>query len=238
MISAHLEYLQAQGYAAGSVAAARQWLNRLEQQFPGQLASLKPADLTAFQQSLRWLPGPSGKLYAENSANQAVDAVRRFYRWAVATGLVAKDPSEHLVTRRQPTTTRRELAPSEARQLLSMPDLSTFHGCRDRAILGLVLETRASAGAMVRLDVEHFQPDVSALLLQGRRRDIVSLSDGLCVDLVRYLRQARPSVAKPDELAFFVSRSGGRMVPNAILRVIEIHSQAAGVPRPHSPLSR
>ena len=238
MISAHLEHLQAHGYAAGSVAAAKHWLERLEQQFPGQLASLEPADLTAFQQSLRWLPGPSGKLYAENSANQAIDAVRRFYRWAFAAELVAKDPSEHLVTRRPPPSERRELSPSQARQLLFRPDISTFHGCRDRAILGLVLETRASAGAMVRLDVEHFQADVSALLLQGRRREIVSLSDGLCVDLVRYLRQARPTVAKPDEMAFFVSKSGGRMVPNTILRVIKTHARAAGVPRPHSPLSR
>ncbi len=238
MISAHLEHLEAQGYAAGSVTAARHWLERLEKQFPGKLATLKAADLTAFQQALRWQPGPTGKLYAENSANQAVDAVRRFYRWAVAEGLVAKDPTTHLVTRRPPPTARHELEPSDARKLLMGPDISTFRGCRDRAILGLVLEARASAGALVRLDLEHFQPDVGALLLRGRRREIVSLSDGLCIDLARYLHQARPAVARPGELAFFVGRSGGRLVPNAILKIIGDHAKAAGVTRPHSPLSR
>lgn len=238
MISAHLEHLSAQGYAAGSVTAARSWLERLERQFPGRLAELKPADLTAFQQSLRWQPGPSGKLYAENSANQAVEAVRRFYRWAVAGGLVARDPSEHLLTRRPPPVERRDLAPSEARKLLMGADISTFHGCRDRAILGLVLETRASSGALVRLDVEHFQPDVGALLLQGRRREIVSLSDGLCIDLVRYLRQARPTVAQPSELAFFVGEHGGRMVYGSFRAIIRGYAERAGVPRPHSPLSR
>ena len=238
LVSAHLEHLKAQGYAKSSLTSARVWLERLERQFPGKLADLKPSDLTAFQQSLRWQPGPSGKLYAENSVNQAVDAARRFYRWAVAAELVAKDPSEHLVTRRQPPSARQELAPTDARKLLFGADISTFHGCRDRAILGLVLETRASAGALVRLDLEHFQPEVGALMLQGRRREIVSVSDGLCIDLVRYLREARPAVAKPGELALLVSRSGGRLVRNAVLRVVEIHAQRAGVPRPHSPLSR
>lgn len=98
MIRAYLEALEARGYAKASVTAAKTWLERLERQFPGRLTELKPADLTAFQQRLRWQPGPGGKLYAENSVNQAVDAVRRFYRWAVDTGLMAKDPSGHLVT--------------------------------------------------------------------------------------------------------------------------------------------
>lgn len=234
MISAHLEHLEAQGYAAGSVAAATRWLELLERQFPGRLAVLKASDLTSFQLSLRWQPGPSGKLYAENSANQAVDAVRRFYRWAVAGGLVVKDPTTHLVTRRPPPSDRRELAPTEARKLLFGPDISTFHGCRDRAILGLVLETRPSSGALVRLDLEHFQPDVGALLLQGRRREIVSLSDGLCIDLVRYLREARPAVAQAGELAFFVGEHGGRMVYGSFRGIIRAHAQRAGVPRPFS----
>lgn len=238
MISAHLEYLETQGYAAGSVAAARHWLERLEQQFPGQLASLKPADLTAFQQSLRWQPGPRGKLYAENSANQAVDAVRRFFRWAVAVGLVAKDPATHLTTRRPPPSERRDLSPSEARKLLLQPNVSTFTGCRDRAILGLALEARASAGALFRIDLEHFQPDVGALLLHGRRREIVSLSDGLCIDLVRYLREARAVVAQSGELAFFVGEHGSRLVCGSFHHIIRTHARAAGVPRPHSPLSR
>lgn len=238
MIAAHLEHLEAQGYAPGSVAAATRWLELLERQFPGRLAELKAADLTAFQQSLRWQPGPRGQLYSENTTNQAVDAVRRFYRWATAGGLVAKDPSEHLVTRRPPPIARQELVPSDARKLLMGTDISTFHGCRDRAILGLVLETRASAGALVRLDLEHFQPDVGALLLQGRRREIVSLSDGLCIDLVRYLREARPAVAQPGELAFLVGDHGGRMVNGTFRAIIRAHAKRAGVARPHSPLSR
>jgi integrase/recombinase XerD len=230
MISAHLEYLKAQGYAKGSVSAARYWLEHLERQFPGKLADLKANDLTAFQQSLRWQPGPRGKLYAENSANQAVGAVRRFYRWAVAGGLVAKDPAAHLAIKRPPPSVRRELAPSDARKLLLRPDISTFQGCRDRAILGLALDTRASYGTMARLEIEHFQPDTGAILLQGRRREIVSLSDGLCIDLVRYLREARPAVAQPGELALFVGQHGGRMAGGYFRQLIANHARAAGVP--------
>jgi len=233
MISTHLEHLKAEGYAVASVKAAKYWLELLEKQFPGKLADLKAYDLTAFQQRLRQ-PSPSGKLYAEGSINQAVEAVRRFYRWAAAGGLVTKDPTTHLVTRRPPPAARHELSPRNALKLLSQPDISTFGGCRDRAILGLVLKMRASTGALARLDLEHFQADVGTLLLQGRRRESLSLPNGLYIDLIRYLRKARPTVAQQGEQAFFVGEQGGRMACAFFRNIIRNHAKRAGVPRPHS----
>jgi site-specific recombinase XerD len=234
MIAAYLEHLQAEGYSKSTLVAAKRWLKYLELHFNGCLGELKASDLTDFQQSLRWKLGPQGKLYSENSINQAVDVLRGFYRWATLIGLVPKDPTAHLLTRRAPRKAHRELTATEARKLLFHPDPATFHGCRNRAILGLALETRASCGAMARMDLEHFQADIGAILLQGRKREIVSLSDGLCDDLSLYLRQARPGVAKPGEKAFFVSQRGRRMVSKGFHGVIVTHAQGAGVPSPYS----
>lgn len=230
MISAYLEHLKAQGYSKSTIAAAKRWLEHLERHFNGLI--LKADDLTAFGQSLRWQPGPQGKLYAENSVNQAVDVVRRFYRWAAFSGLVANDPAAHLTTRRVGPKVRRVLSASEARKLLGQPDLGTFHGCRDRAILGLVTEARISAGALSRLELEHFQTDTAALLVSGRKREILSLSEGLLGDLSRYLAVARPGVATSDEQALFVSSDGRRLSSGAFRQVVAAHAKRAGVCRP------
>jgi integrase/recombinase XerD len=239
VIPGYLAHLEGQGYSVATIDATRRWLEHLQAFLAcnsRELLSIKDSHLTDYQRSLSWSPGPGGKLYAANSANQAVDVIRRFYRWAHAEGLLSKDPAAHLRTRRVAPRPRRELTATEARQLLAQPNLETFGGARDRAILGLVLEVPMSPPALARLDLEHFQPDTGALWLSGRRSGIVSLSDGLAEDLVAYLRKWRAGVAIKDEPALFVSPRGRRMTGGAFRTIIRAHAQRAQVPIPHSSL--
>jgi site-specific recombinase XerD len=231
MISAYLGYLEAQGYAAATLEATRRWLEQLHHH-TGDLVELGPAELTGFEQALRWQPNKRGQMYSENSVNQAIDVVRRFYRWAAVVGHVAKDPTSHMTTRRVPAKPKRELSTTEARQLLAQPDPKTFHGARDRAVLGLIIEHRLAFQVLSNLDTSHFHYDTGALMVRGRRRGILSLSDGLADDLQRYLTEARPGMARVDELALFVSRQGGvRMVDVSFRTVLDRHAHTAGLPK-------
>ena len=231
MVSEYLEHLHQEGYSASTLAVTKAWLAHLQTHFGGHMARLKATELTAYQQSLRWRPGPSGKMYAESTINQATDVVRRFFRWTVLKGYLETNPAAHLVTRRASFKLRRELCNDEVRKLLAQPDPRTFHGCRDRAILRLILETRVSAPALSRLELEDFEPNTAALLVSGRKREILSLSEPLTNDLAGYL-EARTVVAASDEKALFVGRSGRRLTPGAFRQIVAIHAQRAGVPKP------
>jgi integrase/recombinase XerD len=170
-----------------------------------------------------------GRVYSGNSVNQAVDVVRRFYRWAVATGHLGRDPAAHLLTQRVASKPRRELSLEESRALLSQPNPQTFYGARDRAILALIIEHRLPFKALARLDLCHFHYDTGAILVSGRRAGILSVSDGLTDDLERYLSEARPGVAKVEEPALFVGRDGDRMSDVSFRAILDRHAQAAGL---------
>jgi integrase/recombinase XerD len=228
LISAYLAHLEAEGYSAGTRVSTRRWLEGLAAH-AGGLAELGSAELTAFEQRLRWQPNALGKLYSENSVNQAIDAIRRFYRWAAAVSHVVKDPTLHMMTRRVRPKPKRELSTADARKLLAQPNPKTFHGARDRAILGLLIEHRLAFQALANLDTGHFHYDTGALLVGGRHRRILSLSDGLADDLQHYLTGARPGVAKVGEPALFVSRAGVRMTGNSYRTVLDRHAQSAGL---------
>lgn len=228
MISAYLAHLEADGYAAATREATKRWLEHLDS-YGGGLAVMEPAKLTAYQQSLRWQPNKRGQLYSENSVNQAIDVVRRFYRWAAAVGHITKDPTLHMRTRRVPPRPKHELTTAEARQLLAQPNPKTFHGARDRTILGLIIEHRMAFQALSNLDTTHFHYDTGALLVGGRRRGILSLSDGLADDLQRYLTETRLGVAKVGEPALFVSREGVRMSDVSFRAIFDRHAKAAGL---------
>lgn len=232
MIGVFLGELKRRGYASSTVNVSANWLGHFDARFRVPLQSIKPADITEHLKRLRWIPGPSGKLYSENTVNQAVGVLKSYFRWCVEQGHLKESPAAHIVTHRPRPKKRIILSSSQARALLALPDLNKPLGLRNRAILGLAVEVQASPGALSRLSLSDFQPDTGALLLRGRKRRIVSLEPGLQADLERYIRLGRAGCAKPGEAALFVTNSGGRMGLAGFQQVLTNHCRLADVPRP------
>lgn len=234
LIELHLQELKAEGrYSASTLQTTESWLRNLEA-FWGQqsLARLCPERLTDWRRNLTWNPTSQGKIYSENTVNQAIGAIRRFFAWAAAQGLLPEDPSGHLITRRVPLR-RRSLNPVQARRLLGAPDLDSPMGIRDRAVLGVLVETRITRPACSRIDLVHLQLDTGALLTQGRQRQIHCLTDGLLGDLERYLNYSRPLLAgEKTSSALFLNQQGERLSGPSIQQLCRRHCQAAGVPLP------
>lgn len=232
MISEYLEEQRREGRLAKTTVAINEvWLKRLQAWCAGRdLAELKPKDLLDWRQSLTWTPGPSGKLYSENTVNQGVLAIRAFFRWSVSQGYLKIDPAAGLKVRQVPRQTKPRLGGGQMRQLLASPDLDTPLGIRDRAILGLVLGLRLSHGAVSRLDLGHVALDTGALMASGRRGGVYSLWDGLCADLERYLKEARPLLARSGSPeAFFLNSKGQRMSKETIGAVLVRTRHRAGL---------
>ena len=207
LTAAYGAWLRARGYSVATQKASLIWVEDLAR-WRGDVLGLNAAELLAYQKELRWRPNRRGSLYAENSVNQAVEAIRRFYRWALAEGLVRKDPTEELVTVRPPSKGRLEITPTQGRKLLATAEPFTFVGCRNRTILGLALETS-------------YHPFL---------RRIRNLLDDCC----RYLREGRAGTAKDEEKAFFVGCHGRRLGPENFGEIIRRSAKLAGVPSPLS----
>lgn len=232
MIENFLAHLRARGYAESTVEISQRWLEHFSSRHPRPPKELRPADLSRYHQSLHWEPGSKGKLYSENTVNQAVGVLKAYFRWCVEQGHLNKSPASHLVTRRVPPKERVTLTPSQVRAVLDQVSPNTFTGLRNRAVLGLLIEHQASPAALSRLNLADFQPDTGAVLLKERKRRIISVGAGLQADLERYLRLGRAGVAIPGEEAFFVSRAGKRLGPGSAGQLLANCCRKAGVPRP------
>lgn len=214
MISRYLESLrQQQRYSTATVAIVAGWLAKLEQHCGDrEPTALSPADLVAWRQSLTWTPGPSGRMLSENTVNQAVLAVRGFYRWAASVGLISIDPASLLKVRGVRAERRPKLSIPDRRKLLAFPDLDTSTGIRNRAVLAVLLETGISRQACSNLDLTDVGLDTAALMAKGRKAGgIRELSDGLCADLERYLKESRPLLLTGPQAAFFLNQKGARL---------------------------
>jgi integrase/recombinase XerD len=223
-LAEHLRALEASDdYSPATIRAAIPWLLHF-QEFCGARdpAELKPKDLEQWQKYLTWTPGPSGKLYSEATVNQAVGAVRRFYRHLLAEDKLATNPTETLVTPKARVTRsfKLDFEPAQKRAVFASLDPDSPFGIRDRAVLGVLMEAGISQPACSRIDQDHLCFDTGALLAKGRKQTIHSLTDGLLADLHRYLRDARPLLVGDTTPAFFLDRNGNRLSPGSVRQVV------------------
>lgn len=223
----YLAELQDAGKSPATLTVCETWLAGFVKRY-AELSALTPAELTKYHQALQWEPGPRGKLYSENTVNQALGVVRAFLRWCVEQGHLKTDPAAHLKTRRVPPKERRSLSASQVRRLLSLPDVTKPSGLRDRAILGLLVELNPSLAALSRLNLGDFQADTGALLLRGRRRQVVGLKEGLVTDIERYLKHGRRGYARPGEKALFLNQAGGRLSSASLGQLVRRYRDLLG----------
>jgi site-specific recombinase XerD len=169
-IDGFLSYLQgARGRQPRTLEAYRAALLRLCEFMDGTpLLQASPLELETFTGI--WL---HKRGVIARSRKPYVSAVRGFFAWARRRGQLRTDPAEEL---RQPKTGRTipdALSLANAERLMWAPDLATFLGLRDAAILGLLIGCGLRVSGVVSLNVS----DVRNAGVEGQTRLVIKVTE-------------------------------------------------------------
>ena len=193
------------------------------------LLKLTPDDIREYRRHMQTNEG-----WAPATINRRLQAVRKFYSFAMETGLTDSNPASgvQLVPRPGPNRPR-ALAPGEVTSLLQAvqggrPSLVK----RDYAIVQLLLQTGIKLGELTRLrlsDVQLRGNGESLLIVgegDGNRRRRVPLNSLACAALRDYLRIRPPSTITEN---LFLSQDGNCISKRTVQRLIRVYTQAAGL---------
>lgn len=193
------------------------------------LLELTPDDIREYRCHMQ-----TNEEWAPATINRRLQAVRKFYGFAMETGLTESNPASEvqLIPRPGPNLPR-SLTPEEVTSLLQAvqggrPSLVK----RDYAIIQLLLQTGIKLGELTRLrlsDVQ-LQGDGEGSLLvgegDGNKGRQVPLSSLACAALRDYLR-VRPPSASTENL--FLSQEGSCISRRTVQRLIRVYTKAAGL---------
>jgi len=162
---------------------------------------------------------PGGKL-AQSTVSRHVSAVRSLIRFALGPAKVPAAP----------------LAPRRVRRLPEVPKLDEVErlleafnpqdgplALRNRALLELVYSAGLRSAETVRLelgDVDFEQEHVHVREGKGAKDRIVPLGEHAAYWTARYLREARPQLARGTENALFLSARGRRLDTSTLRRLM------------------
>jgi site-specific recombinase XerD len=199
----------------------------------GSSTDLAPFDLDAsdIQQYCSFLG--ETKNHVPATINRRIQAMRKFYDFAIAKGWTATNPASEVQLLGEAVSQRtRRLTPDDISHLLAA--VRNGHPRwvpRDSAIIQVLLETGLKLGELtdVRLADIHLDADPPHLDINstpGEPGRIVPLEPGVCAALRAYLptRQAAPGVDR-----LFVNRDGKSLSTRSVQRLLRRYAREAGL---------
>ncbi|HEY65106.1 MAG TPA: tyrosine-type recombinase/integrase [Caldilineae bacterium] len=155
----------------------------------------------------------------------------------VQEGVIEDNPMRRTNLPTRPRLIFETLTPEEVAKLLSMPDVSTPLGLRDRALLELMYCGGPRVSELIALnvgDVDLGQQRVT--IWRQTLRRVVLLDEATTHTLAIYLGQGRPQlISGRGSPALFLNYRGGRISKIAVNQMVTRYAQMAGLPRHITP---
>ena len=240
-IEQFMEYLTVEKGASGNTTAA--YRNDLQ-----QLADYISENVTAEDSKWGAITRPiiqdfiinmKARGYSETSVARKVAALRSFFIFLSAEGIIPKNPADGLSSPRVGKALPKAISLNEVDELLEQPARrGTPEAKRDRAMLELLYATGMRVTELMSLDLENLslggQPFVRCLGKNAKERSI-PIHEQAVEALHIYLDEARPVLARPEEPGLFVNRRGERLTRQGFWLILKAYAKAAGLGRDVTP---
>ncbi len=167
-----------------------------------------------------------------SSQARYLSTLRRFFRWQVARGRLATDPTLKLANPARPSRLPKVMSEKQVDSLLVAPDLETPLGLRDRAMLETLYATGLRVSELVHLGLHEisFNEGVLRTVGKGSKERLVPLGEQAIDWLGRYLNEARREILDGQRSdALFITARGGPMTRQAFWQLIKRYALRAGI---------
>ncbi|MGS2724886.1 site-specific tyrosine recombinase XerC [Porticoccus sp. GXU_MW_L64] len=234
----YLDHLQVMNYAERTITHRHVTLNQFtawcDERGIGCATDITKPILERYRRHLHHsLDRKGNQLSAKNQLARLVP-LRSFFKWATQQNYLLYNPASELelpkVEKRLPQAT---LTAQEAELILSLPDICTEEGLRNRAILEVLYSTgirRMEVINLVRADI-HAERGVLAVRQGKNKKDrFVPISERAVIWLQRYLDEVRPGFAlEPDEGVVFLEPTGLPLLPDKLSRIVTKYIKQADI---------
>jgi integrase/recombinase XerD len=241
-VSDFLEFLTVEKGASGNtVSAYRNDLGQLESFIASRNGASSSWSAVGAETIIDYILEIKAKRYAESTVARKVAAVKSFFTFLQAEGIVRINPAENLASPRVGKQLPKPLSPQEIDELLEQPlRRNSPEARRDKAMLELMYATGLRVTELVSLNVEDVHLGDAKPYLRvvgkGNRERQFSLLEQPAAEVAEYISKARPRlVGERGETALFVNRRGERLTRQGFWLIIKGYAKEAGIEAPVTP---
>ncbi len=163
--------------------------------------------------------------YASTTVARKVAAIKSFFHFLVAEGLIKDDPTATLDSPRVKKYLPRAISQDQVEELLdAASSKDTPRGLRDRAIMELLYATGMRVSELVALDVGSVDIASASVRVFGKgdKERIIPVYERAVQAVDAYLSKGRIHLLrKPDEKALFLNQRGSRLTRQGLWLIVK-----------------
>ncbi len=242
-IQRFLTYMAAErGASANTISAYRNDLAQLRAYFVEQAVEAQgderlvmPIDEINVQQLQEYIAHLREQQYAAATVARKIAALKSLFGYLHAENVISDNPAEQLVSPRVGRSLPRTLSIDEVDRLLEQPAYTdTPEATRDLAMIEMLYATGMRVSEFVSLDLSSIELQGNHASVRcvgkGRRERLIPIHQVAVGALSRYLREARPKLARGRrEAALFINRRGERLTRQGVWLIIRNYAEEAGI---------
>ncbi len=177
--------------------------------------------------------------YASATVARKVAAVKSFFGFMVADGILSSDPTENLSSPKVGKSLPKPLSAGEVEALLAEPAKnSTPEAKRDVAMIELLYAGGMRVSELVSLNTGDVNLEAGFVrcLGKGSKERIIPIHQQAVKAVDEYMVAARPRLLRDEEEgALFLNRRGERLTRQGFWLILKAHAKAAGIKREVTP---
>ena len=208
------------------------WLASMTEQGISEPGSVSAAALRA------WVFALKDEGLAATSIRRAQSAVRTYFRFLLAEGVISADPTDRLDSPRVARSLPDFLSTEETGRLLDAPDETKAVYWRDRAILEFLYATGVRVSELTELPIASvdLEEGFAVVFGKGSKERLVPIGGPARRALARYLAVVRPGLDRGQGAGFvFLNARGCPIRRESVWAIVRDSARRAGITRKVSP---
>ncbi len=169
---------------------------------------------------------------AASSIKLVVVALKIFFRFLLAKGAVARDPTEALSLPRIERYLPETLNELQVQQLIESINTAQPRGLRDRAVIELLYASglRISELANARLENLNLEERILRVTGKGNKTRLVPIGRKACEAMASYLSTERPALVRPKSGSeIFLSARGTKLTTARLWQIVKERARHSGL---------
>lgn len=238
LLMAYLESLHVKNYSQETIDYTefnlRQFILWCGERSVTQASEVTKPIIDRYQRGLFYARKPNGRPLSFRSQHLALSCIKLFFRWLVRNNYILYNPASEIelprIERRLP---KHVLTANEADRVMTLPDITTPFGLRDRAMLETLYSTGVRRRELVHLTLYDIDFERGVVLIRqgkGKKDRFVPIGERALAWIEKYLAEARPQLAiEPDDGYLFLTYSGIPFSPDLLTRWVREYIEAANL---------
>ena len=179
-----------------------------------------------------------GKGLATSTISRNLASLKSFFHFLVRENILSSDPTLNLESPKQQKKLPQVLTTKEVSMLLSIPDLKTIAGLRDKAMLEMLYATGLRVSELTGLDCKDVDLEFGYVkcLGKGSKERIVPLGSVAIRVLKDYLQRGRTELVSAAGCdAIFLNHHGKRLTRQGFWKIIKKYAESLGTEKTITP---